>query len=119
MTQYNKLLGEFRLNEIPYGVPQIDVSFDVDANGILNVSAQDESMGKPNQITISNEKGRLSQDKVCERGKRTLSSFYQRVEVSIGTATRLRRHRGLSKAQFEELDMECLKFHGSRGEVSP
>ena len=59
MTQHNNLLGKFHLDEIPHGVLQID-----DANGILNESAQDESMGKPNQITISNEKGRLSQDKV-------------------------------------------------------
>ena len=64
MTQDNNLLGKFHLNEILYGVRQTGATFDVDANGILNVSAQDESTGKPNQITISNEKGRLSQDKV-------------------------------------------------------
>merc|ERR1711959_506479 len=45
----------------PRGVPQIEVTFDIDANGILNVSAQDKSTGKVNQITITNEKGRLSQ----------------------------------------------------------
>merc|ERR1712054_192147 len=45
----------------PRGVPQIEVTFDIDANGILNVSAQDKSTGKSNQITITNEKGRLSQ----------------------------------------------------------
>merc|ERR1712228_853234 len=45
----------------PRGVPQIEVTFDVDANGILNVSAQDKASGKSNQITITNEKGRLSQ----------------------------------------------------------
>ena len=64
VTQYTNELGKFHLNEIPHGVPLIDVTFGVDAKGILNVSAQDESTGKPNQITISNEKGRLSQDKV-------------------------------------------------------
>ena len=42
----------------PHGVPQIEVTFDIDANGILNVLAQDKSKGKVNQITITNEKGR-------------------------------------------------------------
>merc|ERR1712207_130818 len=46
------------------GVPQIEVTFDIDANGILNVSAQDKSTGKSNQITITNEKGRLSQSEI-------------------------------------------------------
>merc|ERR1719514_35412 len=60
----NNLLGKFHLDGIPpapRGVPQIEVTFDTDANGILNVSAQDKSTGKSNQITITNEKGRLSQ----------------------------------------------------------
>merc|ERR1712202_106694 len=48
----------------PRGVPQIEVTFDIDANGILNVSAQDKSTGKTNQITITNEKGRLSQSEI-------------------------------------------------------
>merc|ERR1711861_30273 len=58
------MLGKFHLDGIPpapRGVPQIEVTFDIDANGILNVSAQDKSTGKSNQITITNEKGRLSQ----------------------------------------------------------
>merc|ERR1712161_75515 len=46
------------------GVPQVEVTFDIDANGILNVSAQDKSTGKSNQITITNEKGRLSQSDI-------------------------------------------------------
>merc|ERR1711904_74920 len=64
MTKDNNLLGKFHLDGIPpapRGVPQIEVTFDIDANGILNVSAQDKSTGKVNQITITNEKGRLSQ----------------------------------------------------------
>merc|ERR1711953_1158631 len=48
----------------PRGVPQIEVTSDIDANGILNVSAQDKSTGKQNQITITNEKGRLSQAEI-------------------------------------------------------
>ena len=63
MTKDNSLLGKFQLDGIapaPRGIPQLEVSFDIDANGILNVSAQDKATGKRNQITISNDKGRLS-----------------------------------------------------------
>merc|ERR1712217_183593 len=58
---------KFHLDGIPpapRGVPQVEVTFDIDANGILNVSAQDKSTGKTNQITITNEKGRLSQSEI-------------------------------------------------------
>ncbi|KAF4660112.1 70-kilodalton heat shock protein [Perkinsus olseni] len=64
MTKDNNILGKFHLDGIPpapRGVPQIEVTFDIDANGILNVSAQDKSTGKSSKITITNEKGRLSQ----------------------------------------------------------
>uniref|UniRef100_A0A7S0DX51 Heat shock protein 70 n=1 Tax=Hanusia phi TaxID=3032 RepID=A0A7S0DX51_9CRYP len=67
MTKDNNLLGKFQLDGIPpapRGVPQIEVSFDLDANGIMNVSAQDKSTGKQNKITITNDKGRLSQDDI-------------------------------------------------------
>merc|ERR1712085_162940 len=67
MTKDNNMLGKFHLDNIPpapRGVPQIEVTFDIDANGILNVSAQDKSTGKSNQITITNEKGRLSQSEI-------------------------------------------------------
>ena len=63
-TKDNNLLGKFDLTGIPpapRGVPQIEVTFDIDANGILNVSAKDKSTGKQNQITITNDKGRLFQ----------------------------------------------------------
>ena len=67
MTKDNDLLGKFNLDGIPpapRGVPQLEVSFDIDANGILNVSAKDQATGKSNQITISNEKGRLSKEDI-------------------------------------------------------
>merc|ERR1712193_235570 len=67
MTKDNNLLGKFHLDGVPpapRGVPQIEVTFDIDANGILNVNAQDKSTGKSNQITITNEKGRLSQSEI-------------------------------------------------------
>merc|ERR1712098_822017 len=67
MTKDNHLLGKFDLTGIPpapRGVPQIEVTFDIDANGILNVSAADKSTGKQNKITITNDKGRLSKEEI-------------------------------------------------------
>jgi len=67
MTKDNNLLGRFDLTGIPpapRGVPQIEVTFDIDANGILNVSAEDKSTGKKNKITITNDKGRLSKEDI-------------------------------------------------------
>jgi len=67
MTKDNNLLGQFHFDGIPpapRGVPQIEVTFDIDANGILNVSAQDKSTGKSNQFTITNENGRLPQAEI-------------------------------------------------------
>merc|ERR1712010_125733 len=67
MTKDNHLLGKFDLTGIPpapRGVPQIEVTFDIDANGILNVSAMDKSSGKQNKITITNDKGRLSKEEI-------------------------------------------------------
>ncbi|KAJ8660217.1 heat shock protein HSS1 [Lichtheimia ornata] len=66
-TKDNNLLGKFELTGIPpapRGVPQIEVTFDVDANGILNVSALDKTTGKSNKITITNDKGRLSKEEI-------------------------------------------------------
>jgi heat shock protein 1/8 len=66
-TKDNHLLGKFNLEGIPpapRGTPQIEVTFDLDANGILNVSAQDKSTGKIQKITITNDKGRLSKDEI-------------------------------------------------------
>ena len=63
MTKDNHNLGKFDLTAIPpapRGVPQIEVTFDIDANGILNVSACDKSTGKQNKITITNDKVRKS-----------------------------------------------------------
>ena len=67
MTKDNHMLGKFNLEGIPpapRGVPQIEVTFDIDANGILNVSAQDKASGKSQKITITNDKGRLSKEEI-------------------------------------------------------
>ena len=66
-TKDNNLLGKFDLSGIPpapRGVPQIEVTFNIDANGILQVGAQDKGSGKSENITITNEKGRLSSDEI-------------------------------------------------------
>merc|ERR1712022_47946 len=66
-TKDCNLMGKFDLKGIapePRGVPQIEVTFDIDANGILNVSALDKASGKQNKITITNDKGRLSKEEI-------------------------------------------------------
>jgi len=67
MTKDNHLLGKFELSGIPpapRGQPQIEVTFEIDANGILNVSAEDKGTGKSEKITITNDKGRLTEDEI-------------------------------------------------------
>ena len=90
MTKDNNLLGKFHLDGIPpmpRGVPQIEVTFDIDADGILNVSAVEKSTGKENKITIKNEKGRLSADEIekmvqeAEKFKAEDEANKQRIEA--------------------------------------
>ncbi|CAJ1030279.1 putative Hsp70 protein/MreB/Mbl protein [Leishmania shawi] len=79
MTKDCHLLGTFDLSGIPpapRGVPQIEVTFDLDANGILNVSAEEKGTGKRNHITITNDKGRLSKDEI-ERMVNDASKYEQ------------------------------------------
>ena len=67
LTKHNNKLGEFNLNDLPpmpRGVPQIEITYDVDANGILSVSAVEKSSGKRETITVTNDKGRLSADDI-------------------------------------------------------
>ena len=77
MTKDNHLLGKFELTGIPpapRGVPQIEVTFEVDANGILQVAAEDKGTGKTKKITITAEKGRLSEEDI-ERMVREAEEF--------------------------------------------
>merc|ERR1712159_124134 len=92
-TKDNNKLGEFNLGGIPplpRGVPQIDVTFDIDANGMLNVSALEKSTGKENKITITNDKGRLSKEDVekmhadAEKYAKEDEEFKKKVESKNG-----------------------------------
>merc|ERR1719223_2448706 len=79
MTKDCHLLGKFELGGIPpapRGVPQIEVSFEIDANGILNVGAEDKGTGKAEKITITNDKGRLSQEDI-ERMVQEVEEFQE------------------------------------------
>jgi len=67
LTKDNRTMGQFQLTDIPparRGEPQIEVTFDIDANGILNVSAQEKAGGKMSQITITNEKSKLTKEQI-------------------------------------------------------
>uniref|UniRef100_A0A665WAU0 Heat shock cognate 70 n=1 Tax=Echeneis naucrates TaxID=173247 RepID=A0A665WAU0_ECHNA len=89
MTKDNNILGKFELTGIPpapRGVPQIEVTFDIDANGILNVSAVDKSTGKENKITITNDKGRLSKEDI-ERMVQEAEQFKAEDEVQKDKVT--------------------------------
>jgi len=92
-TKDNNLLGKFELSGIPpapRGVPQIEVTFDIDANGILNVSAEDKAGGKKNKITITNDKGRLSKEDIekmvgdAEKYKREDEDARAKIEAKNG-----------------------------------
>lgn len=92
-TRDNNLLGKFELSGIPpapRGVPQITVCFDIDANGILNVSAEDKTTGQKNKITITNDKGRLSREEIekmveeAERYKAEDEEHKKKVEAKNG-----------------------------------
>ena len=84
-TKDNNLLGKFELSGIPpapRGVPQIEVTFDIDANGILNVSAYDRTTKRSNHITITNDKGRLSKEEI-ERMVAEAEKFKAENEAAI------------------------------------
>jgi len=99
-TKDNNLLGKFELGGIPpapRGVPQVEVTFDVDANGVLNVSAEDKSAsGKKANITITNDKGRLSKDDI-ERMVREAEQF---ADEDAQAAERIAAKNGLESYAY-------------------
>jgi heat shock protein 1/8 len=83
MTKDNHILGKFNLDGIapaPRGVPQIEVTFDIDENGIMNVNAADKATGKSSKITITNNKGRLSKEDI-EKFVREAEQFKAEDEI--------------------------------------
>merc|ERR1712054_336350 len=110
-TKDNNLLGKFHLDGIPpmpRGVPQIEVTYDIDANGILNVSAVEKSTGRENKITITNDKGRLSKDEV-ERMVAEAEKFKQQDEAQ---KEKIEAKNGLENYCFSmknSMDEEKLK----------
>jgi len=93
LTKDNTLLGKFQLDEIPpmpRGMPQIEVVFDIDSNGILNVSASEKSSGKSNKIVITNDKGRLSKEEIermveeAEKYKQEDTEMQEKIEAKNG-----------------------------------
>jgi heat shock protein 1/8 len=92
----NHLLGTFELSGIPpapRGVPQISVCFDIDANGILNVTAEDKASGKSEKIVITNDKGRLSKEEIermvqdAEKYKEEDQAYEKKVTAMNGLET--------------------------------
>ena len=100
LTRDNNLLGKFELTGIPpapRGVPQIEVTFDIDANGILNVSALDKTTGKSNKITITNDKGRLSKEEI----ERMVNDAEKFKEEDAKVAERVAAKNGLESYAYQ------------------
>ncbi|KAH7312282.1 glucose-regulated protein [Stachybotrys elegans] len=99
MTKDNNLLGKFELTGIPpapRGVPQIEVTFELDANGILKVSAHDKGTGKSESVTITNDKGRLSQEEI----DRMVAEAEKYAEEDKATRERIEARNGLENYAF-------------------
>ncbi|KAI9691147.1 MAG: ATPase with role in protein import into the ER [Bathelium mastoideum] len=99
MTKDNNLLGKFELTGIPpapRGVPQIEVSFELDANGILKVSAGDKGTGKSESITITNDKGRLSAEEI----ERMVEEAEKYAEEDKATREKIEARNGLENYAF-------------------
>merc|ERR1719506_1916742 len=107
MTKDNHLLGKFELGGIPpapRGQPQIEVTFEIDSNGILNVGAKDKGTGKNEKIQITNDKGRLSQDEI-ERMVKEAEEFQeedQKVREKIEARNQLENYVYSMKNQLSD-----------------
>ena len=117
-TRDNRLLGTFRLEGIPpapRGVPQIEVVFDMDANGILNVSASEKSSGKSQKITITNEKGRLSKEDIermveeAEKAAEQDKEAMERVTAKNELESYLYNARNSLRDNKDKLDAESVE----------
>jgi molecular chaperone DnaK len=110
LVQHNKLLGEFKLDGIQpqrRGQPQIEVTFDIDANGIMNISAKDKTTGKENKITIKSDSG-LSKDEI----EKMIREAEQNAEADKKTRS-LIDTRNSAEAQLHEVRKD-LSEHGDK-----
>lgn len=111
----SNLLGKFDLTGIPpapRGVPQIEVSFELDANGILRVSAGDKGTGKSESITITNDKGRLSQEEI----DRMIAEAQEFAEEDKANAERITARNGLENYAFS-LKNQAADEEGLGGKI--
>ncbi|PKY03308.1 putative Hsp70 chaperone BiP/Kar2 [Aspergillus campestris IBT 28561] len=115
LTKDNNLLGKFELTGIPpapRGVPQIEVSFDLDANGILKVGANDKGTGKAESITITNDKGRLSQEEI----DRMVAEAEQFAEEDKAVKAKIEARNGLENYAFS-LKNQVQDDNGLGGQI--
>ncbi|PLN78241.1 putative Hsp70 chaperone BiP/Kar2 [Aspergillus taichungensis] len=115
LTKDNNLLGKFELTGIPpapRGVPQIEVSFDLDANGILKVGANDKGTGKAESITITNDKGRLSQEEI----DRMVAEAEQFAEEDKAVKAKIEARNGLENYAFS-LKNQVQDENGLGGQI--
>merc|ERR1711881_311851 len=133
MTKDNNKLGEFHLDGIapaPRGVPQIEVTFDMDANGVLNISAKDKATSAANHITITNDKGRLSEQDIermvaeAEKYAQEDDADKEKIEEAVSETTDwLDANQMGEKDEYEgkqkELESICnpimMKLYGAGG----
>ena len=114
LVQYNKLLGEFNLEGIAparRGQPQIEVSFDIDANGIMHVSAKDKNTGKENKITIKSDSG-LSKEEI----ERMVQDAEANAETDKQQRT-LIETRNSAEAQMHEVKKDLEEFRSELTET--
>ena len=119
LTKDNTLLGRFQLDGIPpmpRGTPQIEVVFDIDSNGILNVSASEKSTGKSNKIVITNDKGRLTKEEIdrmveeAERYKNEDNEIKEIVEAKNNLEAYIYQMRSSIKDDKEKIIEEDRKM---------
>ncbi|CUT99763.1 heat shock protein 70 [Echinococcus multilocularis] len=122
MVNDNSLLGEFKSSGIlpaPHGVPQIEVTFSIDLNGILNVSAVDKSAGKENSITIANDTGRLTEEEIkqivsdAEKFKEGDQKEKSRVEAKV----KLENYIFFIRWKMKEEEMKQKTAEGSSEDI--
>merc|ERR1712070_604437 len=120
-TRDNHLLGKFELSGIPpapRGVPQINVCFDIDANGILNVSAEDKGSGQKNKITITNDKGRLSKEDIermvqdAEKYKAEDEEHKKKIEAKNAVEDAITWLDGNQTAEVDEFEDKLKELEG-------